>query len=333
MVSPSPVGSPPVVTIGVPTLRRVQLLAEAVESALAQTYAAIEILISQDVGPTGPDPRVTAFAQEISRRDARVRWQCATTNLGLAGNWNFAADHARGAYLVLMGDDDRLLPTFVEQLMKAADGDDAVVFSNHYVIDEHGVRLERESRQMTEHFNRGGLADGVVADPERLVWRNAVPMTSALVRTDLVRRLRFREELNTPEIELYARIAHEGGRFRFVSDYLAEYRTHNQSATSDGLRLDRLVLALLPLPVSPSVVEDKRQLIRSFLPGAVELALRAGDTTQARRLLATGLSPGGSRMALHQVIARLPASIAGPCARAVRRAGRLGKSLTRWTTA
>lgn len=322
-------GSTPLVTIGIPTLRRVRMLDEAVESALAQTWKAIEVLISQDVGPSGPDPEVTAYARSAIARDPRVRWQTAAASLGLAGNWNFIADHARGDYLALIGDDDRLLPSFVERLMAARDHGDAVVFSNHYVIDEHGARLEDESRHMTGHFNRAGLTSGRVVDPERVVWQNAVPMTSALVRTGDVRRLRFREELNTPEIELFARLAHEGAGFTFVSDYLAEYRTHGGSATSDGLLLDRLVVALLPLPVSPSAAEDKRRLISGFIPGAVERALRAGDVAQARGLLATGLAPGGPRMAMHRAIARLPAPVAGPCARGLRRVGRAGRRLSR----
>ena len=312
----------PLVTIGIPTLRRVEMLAEAVDSALAQTWPAIEVLISQDVGPGGPDSEVSAYARAAVARDQRVRWQVAPRSLGLAGNWNFVADHARGAWLSLIGDDDRLLPAFVEQLLDAAGAHDAVVFSNHHAIDEHGARLDEESRRMTRHFNRAGLQGGRVVHPERLVWQNAVPMTSALVRTADVRRLRFRDELNTPEIELYARLAYEGAGFTFVSDYLAEYRVHTGSATADGLRLDRLVLALLPLPVSAPAAQEKQRLISGFLPGAVERALRAGDTAQARRLLATGLAPGGPRMALHRAIARLPAPIAGRCARGLRRVGR-----------
>lgn len=315
------------VTIGVPTLRRVRLLAEAVDSALAQTWPAVEVLISQDVGPSGPDPAVTAYARDAVARDARVRWQVAPRSLGLAGNWNFVADGARGAWLSLIGDDDRLLPDCVERLVGASRDGDAVVFSNHFAIDEHGERLDAESLRMTEIFNRSQLPAGRVGDAEQVVWLNAVPMTSAIVRTSDLRRLRFREELNTPEIELYARLAHEGAGFTFVPDYLAEYRTHAGSATADGLRLDRLVLALLPLAVSPSAADQKRRLIAGLLPGAIERALRAGDPALARRLLATGLAPGGPRVALHRALARLPAPVAGPCARGLRRVGRAGRRL------
>lgn len=324
--------NPPLVTIGIPTVRRVGMLAEAVESARAQTHTALQILISQDVPDGGADPEVSAYAKRACAEDARVTWQVAPRNLGLAGNWNFVADHACGEFLAIIGDDDRLLPRFVERLMSARRPEDSVIFSNHYAIDARGGRLDEETRRMTEAFNRSTLASGPVPAAERLVWKNAVPMTSAVIRTADVRRLRFREELNTPEIELYARLAHEGAGFTFVSEYLAEYRTHAGSATHDGLWLDRLVQALLPLPVSASAIDDKRQLVAQFMSGAVERALRRGDTSMARGLLASGPVPAGLRMAVHRLIARLPGSLAGPVARGVRQVGRLRHSYGEGTT-
>lgn len=308
----------PLVTIGIPTVRRVHYLAEAVESALAQTHPHVEVLISQDFGPGGLDPAVRQYALSLASRDSRVRVLFSDRSLGLAGNWNNLADRAEGEFLVTMGDDDRLLPEFVATLLAAAERDDDVIFSNHYAIDEHGARQDEASRRLTAEFCRDALTAGRVAQAERLVWQNSVPMTSALIRTSHLRRLRFKDGLNTPEIEFFARLAHEGGRFCFVPAYLAEYRTHAGSATSGGLRLERLVWALLPLPVSQGAADHKRRLIGHFMQGAVERCLRAGDVDQARKLLATGYVDNDVRMMAHRMIAKLPPKPAAMAAQGLR---------------
>jgi glycosyltransferase involved in cell wall biosynthesis len=308
----------PLVTIGIPTVRRVHYLAEAVKSALAQTHPHVEVLISQDLGPEGLDPAVRDYAVSVASRDPRVHVLFSDRSLGLAGNWNKLAGRAEGEFLVTMGDDDRLLPEFVATLLDCAAPDDDVIFSNHYVIDEHGARQVDTTRRLTAAFHRDALTAGRVAQAERLVWQNGVPMTSSLIRTSHLRRLRFKDGLNTPEIEFFARLAHEGGHFCFAPAHLAEYRTHTGSATSGGLRLERLVWALLPLPVSPGAADHKRRLIGHFMQGAVERCLRAGDVDQARRLLATGYADNDVRMMAHRIVAKLPATPAAIAAQGLR---------------
>src|SRR5918911_1825747 len=104
---------PVLVSIAIPTFNRLDYLKEAVASALAQTYERVEVLIGDD----GREEAIRAWGEEIARRDARVRYRRNPYNLGLAGNWNALADAARGEFLVIIGDDDRLLPEFVETLI------------------------------------------------------------------------------------------------------------------------------------------------------------------------------------------------------------------------
>ena len=101
------------VTIAIPTFNRLDYLKEAVASALAQTYERIEVLIGDD----GTTEAIREWCQSLASREARVRYQRNEKNLGLAGNWNALVDAARGRFLVIIGDDDRLLPDFVEKLV------------------------------------------------------------------------------------------------------------------------------------------------------------------------------------------------------------------------
>ncbi len=251
----------PLVTIAIPTYQRLAYLQEAVASAQAQTYAPIEILISDD----GPGTEIGAWVQTVLPQDPRIRYLKTPRNLGLTGNWNFILDAARGDWLIYIGDDDRLLPECVSKLAELIQPDAAVVFSNHYLIDAAGQRLAAESEQNTRAYERHHLPAGRLAHVEDWVWRNAIPLCSALLRTADVRRIRFKEDLNTPELVFLLPLAQEHAGFVFRPDYLMEYRTHPQSATGSGLWGERLVdTSCLGPPVRKPSQPSKSSLPRCF---------------------------------------------------------------------
>jgi glycosyltransferase involved in cell wall biosynthesis len=324
------------VTIAIPTLERLHYLKEAVASARAQEHARVEILVGDD----GRDESLREWSLGQAAEDERVRYLRHARRLGLAGNWNALADAARGEYLVIIGDDDRLLPGFVGTLLKATTPGTSVVFSNHYLIDERGHRLEAESAECTRAYARDVLPAGPLKDAAAAVWRNSVPVCASLIRTEDVRRLRFKEDLNTPEIELFIRIANEGRAFAFVPDYLAEYRTHPGSATAAGLRSERLAPYLIKLPAPAAAETYKRRFMAPLLADAVGRSLQSGDREAARGFLRSAYYPwprhagdggGGAfknflRCGVQGVCAWLPPAIGCTLYRAARRvkAGVLG---------
>lgn len=302
----------PLVTIAVPTLSRLHYLREAVASALAQDYPNVEVLIGDD----GGDEALGAWCRSLAAREPRVRYRRNPRRLGLAGNWNALADAARGEFICIIGDDDRLLPGFAGTLAAALRPPSAVAFSNHYVIDGRGERLAAESLRLTRQYGRHLIAAGEVPDAAEVVWRNSVPMSAALLRTADVRRLRFKEDLNTPEIELFIRLAEEGARFVFVPEYLAEYRSHPQSATSAGLMSERLAERLLQIRVAPGAEQYKRRFMAPLLVNAVSRCLQQGRREAARAFLGSEYYPRPLRRGAGRVSARAAVSflVQGACA-------------------
>jgi len=270
----------PSVTICIPTYKRLAYLREAIAAARAQTLANIEILISDD----GDSGEIREWSQQAAREDPRVVYRRNEQNLGLGGNWNECVKAARGEWLVIQGDDDRLLPSFCESLLALAAPESAVLFSNHYVIDEHGARLERESQEWTKNYQRDRLPRGQVREVVRCVWSNSVPMTSALVRSAHAKRLGIKPDLNTPEIELFARLAAEGARFDFEPAYLSEFRSHRESSTASGLFSERLLKYLEPIVVPLENEATKRLYMAALARSAVDRLLRQGERTRAAEI-------------------------------------------------
>ncbi|MBI4858921.1 MAG: glycosyltransferase family 2 protein [Candidatus Riflebacteria bacterium] len=315
------------VTIAISTHRHLTYLREAVDSALSQTYGQIEILIGND----GSLASLHEWCLEAARSHPTIRYHRNATNLGMSGNWNVLLERARGEFITILADDDRLLPEFVQTLLEAMDPDRDVAFCNHHLIDEQGDRLPEATVALTHQYGRDVLAPGLVQDFEALLWQNSVPNASALLlRTEPVRRLRFREDLNTPEIELLLRLSRGGARAAFEPRYLSEYRTHGTSATAEGLWLDRLVDALFDAPAAPHLEDLKRAFLQRMIVPAVSQCLENGQQAKAGRLLTSPYYPVPLRFTsiglLQTICARLPAGLG---CRLFRWVKRLKRSLRR----
>jgi glycosyltransferase involved in cell wall biosynthesis len=337
----------PLVSIIIPTFDRPRYLKEAIEAGLAQTYSNIEVLVFDN----GMLDETQTVAENATHRDPRVRFQRNQRNLGMSANFNALAQAARGEFLVAIGDDDRLLPDFVRRLIEVMRPGLRVAFSNHYLIDATGKRLEPASREHTRHYGRDAIPAGVLENADAAVWRQSIPLSASLLRTADVLRLRFREDLNTPDIEFFIRLAQEGAGFVFVPEYLMEYRVHSGAMTAGGLWTEELVECLTPIEVKPEIESYKRQFLIPMVVNAVSRSLQQGNMERARAFLrnkyyprwrrvwgnASGsrsFSPGPAtdgkgeigqvlRYALGRLLqgfcAKLPASLGSPIYRAVRR--------------
>lgn len=106
--------SGPLVSIGLPTYNRAEQLKRAIESALAQDYPNIDVVISDNASTDGTQ----ALCEELCRRDSRVRYIRQSTNSGMAGNHIAAFKHARGDYYMVLGDDDWIDSSYVSTCMR-----------------------------------------------------------------------------------------------------------------------------------------------------------------------------------------------------------------------
>lgn len=299
----------PKLTLGIAAYRRLEMLQEAARAAAAQAYRPLEVIVC--LNPSSEpalDERIIRWGREWEAAQPGIaRFEVNATNLGMAGNWNRLADLATGEFVAIQADDDRVLPGFAETLMRACGARTAVAFSNHYVMSAAGARDEAASRRVTRDAGRAELAPGPLAQPERAVWRNSIPICASVIRTSVARRLRFREELNTPEVELFARIAHEGaGELAFVPEYLSEYRLHPGSESSRGLWYEKLIARLEPIAVSADFEPAKQAFLARLTAEAITRALLEGRATDARRLAA---SPGNTLRPIQVAALRLPVGL------------------------
>ena len=129
----------PVVTIGIPTYNRANgYLPEALESALAQTYPNLEIVVSDNGSSDNTEAVVRSYA------DPRIRYFRQQPPVSPNDNFNFCLQQANGVYFLMLHDDDVIDPGFVDTCLRAAGYDEhiGVIRTGTRIINAAGTVIE-----------------------------------------------------------------------------------------------------------------------------------------------------------------------------------------------
>jgi glycosyltransferase involved in cell wall biosynthesis len=89
-------------------------LTECIESILTQTYKNFELIVINDFSPDPIDEIVKRF------NDPRISYFTNKVNIGakdLVVNWNNCLEKATGEYFIMMGDDDKMEPEYLEEFI------------------------------------------------------------------------------------------------------------------------------------------------------------------------------------------------------------------------
>lgn len=109
-------------TIAIPTLNRAALLRRAIDSALAQTASATEILVSNNGSTDDTRAVIDSYA------DPRLRTYHHATTIPAVEHGNFLIAEARGELFLGLSDDDHLEPEFAERVIDLYDRHPSVSF-------------------------------------------------------------------------------------------------------------------------------------------------------------------------------------------------------------
>jgi len=274
-------GGPPLVSIGVPVYNGERFLRESLESLLAQDYAPLDIVISDNASEDGS----AAICREFAERDSRVRYRRNETNLGALANFRGLQDLAGGPYFMWGSDHDLWDPRFVSKLVEVLDADPAIVlaYGRTMLIDADGAEM-------------GIMPDRVDTRNRSAVSRYAhllrnlskCNMMYGLMRLDALRALRqgliniwCPDRLFLAELSL-------AGSFAQLDDTLF-FRRENRPRESDGERKAR-VLAF----TDPSTGRQKaRRSLRSHyraLRNAHMRLVAGSDLSPRDKLCAMGVT-------------------------------------------
>jgi glycosyltransferase involved in cell wall biosynthesis len=207
------------VSIVIPVYNGAAYLRSAIESALAQTYKNIEVIVVNDGSNDGGQTRNIAadYLDHIKYLEQE--------NVGVSGALNSAIAQMTGEAMTWLSHDDIFLPTKIERNVdyyKRLGRQGAIVFSDYYLIDGAGYRTE-EVRLDHREFLRKPLSP--------LLNASINGCTVLLPRVVLDRCGPFDVTLRYTQDYAYWNSALRYFEFFHQPEALVEYRIHDDQAS------------------------------------------------------------------------------------------------------
>lgn len=137
----------PLVSIVIPVYKGANYLAEAIDSALAQTYENIEIIVVNDGSPDdGATERVAlSYGDKI-----RYVYQ---KNGGVSAALNTGIKEMRGKYLSWLSHDDLYCPDKIEKQMALVQDENDIILCSGSLMDENRNKIPHHIKTLNGRFN------------------------------------------------------------------------------------------------------------------------------------------------------------------------------------
>jgi glycosyltransferase involved in cell wall biosynthesis len=217
------------VSIVIPTYKRPSLIVKAIMSCLTQTVAPYEIIIGDD---SPNNETAVVVAQLATTSSIPIRYHHNVPSLGQALNVNSLFDAVSGDEVMLLHDDDLLLPESLETLTKIFANDPSVdiAYGRQYLIDDDGQIDPVSSVTFNTDFYRDSEYEGTVLTPLEASLSQQLPNNGYLMRAHIVRQVQLRPQAGVGcDFDFGYQLGMAGYKMFFVNKYLGMYRLSAQS--------------------------------------------------------------------------------------------------------
>jgi glycosyltransferase involved in cell wall biosynthesis len=278
------------ISICIPAFNRPGLLRQALDSCLEQTYADYEIVIGDDSKNDLSEQVVREYA---AAHPGKIRYQRNSPSLGQAANVNDLFARARGERLVLLHDDDMLMPTALEHLagcwteLPTLDA----AFGKQYFTDSSGKTLIEESEKLNVKYYRIPANSGrqpVTAIPGLL---RMFPNDGYMVRTEVARHAGYRSREKVGEAcdtDFGLRVCIGAREVWFVNEYTSKYRDSDDAVSKRNYLQPYTYDMLAAADVPEAAMEAKQLALKEIAPSATSCFARIDRPGKALSVL---LSP------------------------------------------
>lgn len=238
----------PLVSICIPTYNAGEYLEDCLQSALAQTYPHLEILISDD----GSADDTLRMVEKYKSQYSQIRL-VKNSNPGMVTNWNNCIEQSKGEWVKFLFQDDVLKPTCVQSMVEAClqhsvdvglcrrdfiihdDVPKAIRFNFKYKLvrperifgDAVFISPESLAEGAAEH-----LLQNVLGEPTCYLFHKRILVQTGLFNTELKQVVDY---------EFVLRLGLIKGLI-FLNDALALFRVHGKSESSANIKEDKATL-------------------------------------------------------------------------------------------
>ncbi len=276
------------VSIIITTYKRPDLVVEAIQSCLCQTYPPFEIIIGDD----SPDDVTKQSIEQLQlTSNIPIHYIHNQPSLKQARNVNMLFDAVEGDKTVLLHDDDLLLPGALEIMTQAFSENPAIdiAYGKQYVINESGHIEFDNSENFNHSYFRSTLYKGSVLTAYEAGLSQQIPNNGYMIKSAIIKKTKWRTDIgNGCEYEFGYRLGVEGYNMYYIDTYTSKYRvaanSMSGSRTDDAAYQTYLILKNAPNHTERST-KIKRQRLTERAPIAITQAIYTSSKKEAASIL------------------------------------------------
>lgn len=272
----------PLVSICITSYNYGCYIADAIDSALGQTYPNVEVVVSDNCSTDN-----TAEVLSRYEKNPRVAFLTNPENVGMVRNHNIAVMRARGEYIVVLSADDVLFPDHVSRLMERLnDTIDPVdiVHGNVMLMDEHLNAIRARSYRgalPVAYSDRDDLADILIN------YYHAFP--AKLIPKRVYEELGYFDEsiASAFDVDFCARMEFSEYRIGFIPVLVAGLRAHGARSSIGSWELQEGYLRDKVVYLEKFVKLEfgwRFEGCEKYLFGVLDYELRQVEAAQKRML-------------------------------------------------
>ena len=273
------------IAVVIPTYQRPRYLKEAIESIWEQTVLPFEIIIGDD----SIDNNSELLIQELSiLSPVTIRYFHNKPSLKQTNNIQMLFEQSKSEYIVLLHDDDILLPRSLELLLEPFQRNNDIIasFGNQILVDEHLKELSNPL-SINDSFFRipesAGIVDGFMAGAVSMF-----PNDGFMVRRKealLVGYFHDGRAGKTGDFYFGFRLGKLHKPFYYVNEITAKYRISPDACSigSESCYWTVKILFEECLPTDFSV--ELEQSLKDRIPIAITIAINKKDRKNAIKWL------------------------------------------------
>ncbi|MFW9825572.1 MAG: glycosyltransferase family 2 protein [Candidatus Thorarchaeota archaeon] len=201
----------------IPTYNRQELISQAIESVISQTYKNLEIIVVNDAS----QDETEFVVKKYMKNDRRIKYVKNLTNLGGGGSRNVGIKVAKGDFVAFLDDDDKWLDAKIERQVRSIESLDAVMCA---CIKNGKKRLKKNVKKTVD------LSD--LRKGNNYTGGTSILMAKVPVMKDIM----FDDNLpNYQDWDLLIRLA-EKYKIGYLNEALVLYNDHNQKRITNAPR-------------------------------------------------------------------------------------------------
>ena len=205
------------ITIVIPTFNRAEFILETIESCLAQTYSATEIIVVDDGSTDNTEEIVKKLPVTYIKKE----------NGGVATARNLGIKNAKTKYVLPLDSDDTLDKDYLKSMFDAMDNKDNRVVSTW----------------IKKIYTNGTFEDICWPQPPKNIFNENFASSCSLFSKSAWEKIggydENRQLMGWEDWEFYIRLYQNGCEFKIIEKHLFNYRIHNGPTISRNYLKDR----------------------------------------------------------------------------------------------